>query len=789
MSAPPLSPIRRHAAVLAVAAAVLAAAAPAQAADLLVLDGEQQTISGSQSYGIVYVDGELRLTGDTTIQAASVYLGPNAGLRTCFVEGSGNGGCTTGRSLTIRSAGPLTLAPGLDLTAGSGAVRNAGALTLEGARVAVGGDVNTSGSGGGTSGAVTITSGGALSVGAITAYGAPVRLTAAGPIDTGDVQAQGGSGIAAPDPARVQSGAPVSISSTGGDVRVSGSISTWGRDAPGNAGAGLGGGAGADVSVSGSDVRVGTIDATGGSSADAGAGPSGTITLAARGALHALGKLDAAGSGSTSGEARPGAAIRATAAGPLVVAGGAFAGGGSSPLGGAPGGEIALQGQTVDTGALQAQGANAAGSAAPRDGGPGGAISVTAAGRTSLAALQAYGGNAPAGASPGPGGRISVTSTTGSIATGRVSTQGGWPNGGPGANGGPIRLSAQVDLTVADALSSSGTSANGDAIPPRPGGSAGPVLLRAATGALTLGDGSRAEGGSGAPHPQDGSFGGAGGAGGRVDVVTRTLGTTVAIFTHGGSGGDWGDDQGPGGPGGAIHAWTDAPLFDDQKVVDTDGGSGTPLGASGLRIPELSPAAPVIDAAGVLGFTSRSPDAEGYRVLRSVAGGAPETVLETTQTSGLRPPAPICAPVAFTVVAKHDGVGWVSDPSPPVSWLRPPSATQGCGDPPKLTARKRLRLRLASLRRAGWKAVVPLRSSGIGSVRAELAREPRQGRKTAKRPLTTAKLALPRPGARKLALRLPRAARQAGRYRLRLVATSPDGRGRATTTLKLEVIR
>jgi hypothetical protein len=789
MSAPPLSPIRRLAAVLAVAAAVLAAGAPAQAADLLVLDGEQQTIGGTQSYGIVYVDGELRLTGDTTIQAASVYVGPNAALRTCFVEGSGNGGCTAGRSLTIRSAGPLTLAPGLDLTAGSGTVRNAGALTLEGARVAVGGDITTSGSGGGASGAVTITSTGALSTGAITAYGAPVRLTAAGAIDTGDIQTQGSAATAAPDPARVQAGGPVSLASTGGDVRVSGSVSTWGRDAPGNAGAGLGGGAGADVSITGTDVRSGNIDATGGSSVDASAGPSGSITLAARGALHALGKLDVAGSGSTSGEARPGSAIRASAAGPLVVAGGAYAGGGSSPLGGAPGGEITLQGGTVDTGTLWAPGANAGNSATPRDGGAGGAISVTAAGRSSLAALQAFGGNAPAGATPGGGGRIAVTSTAGSIATGRVSTQGGWPNGGPGASGGPIRLSAHVDLTVADALSASGTNANGETAPPRAGGSAGAVLLRAATGALTLGDGARAEGGSGAPHPQDGALGGAGGAGGRVDVVTRTLGTTVAIFTHGGAGGDWGDDQGPGGSGGAIYAWTDAPLFDDQKVVDSDGGSGNPLGASGLRVPELSPGAPTIDAAGVLSFPSRSPDAEGYRILRSVGGAAPEVVLETTQTTGLRPPAPVCTPVAFTVAAQNSAVGWTSDPSPPVSWTRPASATQGCGDAPRLTARRKLRLRIAKLRRAGWKAVVPLRSSGIGSVRASLVREPRKGRKTAKRPLAIAQLALPKPGARKLAVRLPRTARQPGRFLLRLVATSPDGRGRATTTLKLEVTR
>ena len=60
-------------------ALLLAGAPAAHAGDLLVLDSEQATISGDQNYGFVYVDGELRLTGDTTITAGSIYLGPNAG--------------------------------------------------------------------------------------------------------------------------------------------------------------------------------------------------------------------------------------------------------------------------------------------------------------------------------------------------------------------------------------------------------------------------------------------------------------------------------------------------------------------------------------------------------------------------------------------------------------------------------------------------------------------------------------------------------------------------------------
>ena len=774
------------------ALAVSLAAAPlARAGDLLVLDSEQATISGGQSFGFVYVDGELRLTGDTTITAASIYFGPNASLRTCFVEGSGNGGCTTGRSLTLRSGGPLTMASGIDLQAGSGAVRNGGTLTVQGAQVAIGGDVTTSGSGGGTSGAVSISSGGPLSVGAVYAYGAPVGLSAAGAIDVGgDVQTQGTTGIAATEPGRVQRGGPVVIASSGGDVRIAGNVVSWGRDAPGAAGAGLAGGAGADVSITGTDVRVGAVDATGGSSADATAGPSGQIALNARGALHALGRLDAGGQNSTASQATPGARISAAAAGPLVLAGGAWTGGGQGSTGGMPGGQIVLQGAGVTSGTLFAAGANGANSGTPGNGGAGGSITVSGSANVSISSLQAYGGNGPGGTAPGRGGPISVTSTGGSIATGRVTTQGGYPGSGPGADGGPVALSAQTDLTVSDALTANASGANGDANPARSGGNAGNILLRAATGTLTLGDTVRAEGGNGAGHPVAGSFGGSGGQGGRIDVVTRALGPIVALSTHGGYGGDSGDDRGPGGAGGAVLAWTDAPLFDDQKVVDTDGGDGNAPGAAGAKTTELSPTAPAVDAgSGVLSFTPRSPDATGFRILRSVAAGPAEAVLDTTQSTNIRAPAPVCVTVAFTVVAVNPQVGWVSAPSAPVSWTRPPSATQQCSDAPTLKAAKRLRFSRRALRRAKWRATVELRASGIGTVQGTLTRAAQRGRKTSTKTLAKVSARITRPGTQKLSLTLPRAAQRRGRYVLKLVTTAPDGKSRRATTLKLEVRR
>ena len=307
------------------ALAVLAGAPAAHAADLLVLDSEQATISGMQTYGFVYVDGELRLTGDTTIKAASIYLGPNAAVRSCYVEGSGNDGCTNGRTLTLQSTGPLTVSSGIDLTGGTGTPQNGGALVLEGAQVAVGGDVNTTASGGGISGAISITSAGGISVGQILAHGAAVNLSAAGAIDVGgEIQTQGTAAIAPPDLVRGPSGGPVNLTSSAGDVRVVGNVNTTGRDGPASAGAGPPGGDGGTVTITGSDVRVASIDATGGSSADANAGQSAPITLKARGSLSVLGRLDAGGQNSTVANASPGAAISASATTRLIVAGGAW---------------------------------------------------------------------------------------------------------------------------------------------------------------------------------------------------------------------------------------------------------------------------------------------------------------------------------------------------------------------------------------------------------------------------------------------------------------------------------
>jgi hypothetical protein len=769
----------------------------ARADDLLILDGDSITLSGSHQYGFVYVDGDMRLAGDTALSASSIYVGPHAYLDTCFVAGVGDNGCTSGRSLTLSSAGKLTVSSRIDLTGGTGSPRSGGALSLSGNPVTVGGDITTAGENGGNSGPVTITSGGALSTGGIYAPSAPVGLTASGAIDiAGDVDTYGTNATSQPDPTRVQSAAPVTVSSSGGDVRIEGNVNAGGRDAP-SAGA-PGGGNGAPVSITGSTVRTGAIDVTGGGSAAASGGTPSTITIAARGALHALGRLDASGSNSVSGDATPGNRIVLGANGRLTVAGGAHVDGATGPTGGSVAGVISLTGAGVTTGDLTAQGGNAPSGTTPPPADRGGAIAVMSSADALLGNLLAPGGNSYSGGIAGRGGSVSVTAALGPISAGDVQTHAGYTSNGPGLDGGPITLSTAGDLTVGGTLDATGSDANGSFDPPLAGGSGGTVMLRATAGTLSLDGGAFAVGGRGSNNPTSGHLGGTGGQGGRIDVVAHTLGPITAISSAGGPGGSYGADQGPGGAGGPIFAWTDAALFDSQKVVDSDGGDGNPTGQAGGQHQNSSPTGLQV-LGGRLSFTSRSPDAQGYRLLRSASGGPPQAILQTAATTGLRASAPLCVPVTFTVVAFNAPAGWISDPSPAISLTRPPSAKQSCQEAPRLTAVGTAHESLKRLRRAAWKATFPITTSGIGrldvrvlavkvvSTKQRGKHKHKHKTRTTRRTLFTWSTQLARAGRVALRMHLPKSAHHAGSYVLHLVTTSPDGKHHATKNLTLEI--
>ena len=765
-------------------------AASARADDLLVLNGDSETLSGAQQFGMVYIDGDLRLSGDTSITASSIYIGPDASVISCFVAGEGDDSCTAGRSLTLQSSGPLTVATPIDLTGGTGPVQPGGNLTLSGTSVAVAGDVTTAGSGGAPSGQVAISSTGTLALGGVDAPGAPVTLNAGGAIDVADgIQTEGNDGPIDGNPAQVQSAGPIIVHSSGGNVRIGGSIQADGGYAPTQGG--LAGGNGAAVTITGSDVRTEDITTTGGDSGAAVPGSSAPISITAHGELDALGPLDASGQAGAAGNGARGSSVTLNAAGPLTIGGDADVSGGPSSAGGS----IALTGATVTTDQLNATGGD--GSDQIPSGGPGGSIRVSAADGASLGKLLAYGGQSYGGTA-GAGGSINVSSSAGSIAATSAETEGGYQGDGPGAAGGPIALSAAGNLSVGADVDADGSDAGGQSDPPFNGGNAGSPSRSGRRPERSASAGTRAPRAAPAATPTTVRSVARAAPAARRCVVTHALGALASLSSAGGQGGDDGDSQGPGGRGGALLAFTNAPIFNDQELVSSDGGDGNPTGVAGPQQQDESPTAPVIvPSTGALSFTSQSPLAQRYQVLMSVAGGAAVPVLTTSHTTGLRPKAPVCEPVTFTVEALDYSVGWTSDPSSAVSYRRQPSKSQGCSEAPKVTASSSLSRSLRALRRAHWVATFPVKTNGVGRIEATLVRDAvapgkakhgkRQSGSGAKT-VATVSLALTSSGTHVLHLALPAAGRVAGSYSLRVTATSPDGKGHVETTFGLEIV-
>lgn len=774
--------VRVAAIALAIASCGLCLFAPlASADDLLILNGDTEVLAGgSYNYSFVVIDGTLRLEGDTTINASSIYFGPDASLSTCYVAGTGGGDgrCTAGRSLTLNSGGPLTVAGTIDLTGGTGAVQPGGSLSLSGSPVIVAGDVYTAGSGGGTSGSVSINSGSQLSVGQIDARGAPVSLHATDSIDvSGDIDTYGDPAVASP------SAGPVTATSTSGAVRIAGAVNAYGMrtSSPSTEG----GGNGAPVTISGTDVRVGGIETAGGSSDESTAGQSAPIKVTAVGSatspgtLSVLGPIDASGQSSGVFAAAGGQSITLTAAGPLTAGDEIDSRGSTGAGGSSAGGAITLSGSSVNAGTI-----NVSGGDAPSSGttvaGAGGSISVTGPSGAALSDLYAGGGNAYSGGSPGSGGSINVTSSGGSVTANTAQTPAGYTNSGTGNNGGPITISADTDLTVGD-VSSDGSGAGGSGNPATHGGNAGNLTLRAATGTLSMEGNVSAIGGDGQYDPASGQLGGLGGAGGQIELVAHAVGPLASLSSRGGDGGGYGNDQGPGGPGGAIFAWTNATLFNEGIYVTSDGGDGNPTGTAGAQNQESSPTGlGVSPTTHLVSFTSQSPNADHYLIMAAAAGQTPKQVLETASTSGLRPKVPVCVPVTLTVVAVSVSEQWLSDPSSGIAYKRSPSAHQTCSQAPALSAPHIERASLARLRHHRWNVALRLRVEGIGSARAVLG----SGRKRAG---TTGDVTISRAGRVTLHLVLPDIDRKPGIYHVHVTVLSPDGHGRVTDILRLEL--
>lgn len=817
--------------LVAIAATALLAPA-AHAVDLILLNGDPpMDISGVNNYDLVYVDNQLRLQGDTTINAQSVYLGPNSSIGPCFVGTSSNA-CIVGRNLTINATGSVTISNGFSLQPPSAATpRNGGNLSISAANITLGGSITTTGQDEGVPGNVSLTAAGTIDTQAITTRGGVVAMAGgAGVVVNGDIAVDADStDTPLTGPGQDASGGHVDLSSASGDVFALGNVFA---DAI-NGSAGIAGGNGGTVKLTGRNVRVGFVDVGAGTGTDQAAGVPGSLTISAQGWAYVLGNVEATGSSSTSSLASGGGTVSITAGG-HVGTNEIKVFGGDGPIGSAgAGGSITISGGSATLGNLSAWGGSGTSDGGFfGTGGNGGTVVVAAPGTVTLGAFtDAHGGSAVRPALAGLGGAVDVSA--GDLTTGMVSTAGGTYSGTgaatPGVSGGPIKLSANGNLTASGMITSVGSNASSTADPAHGGGNGGPITLRAAAGTLTLGAQVRSWGGNGGGNPTDGQPGGPGGQGGSIDVVATALGPVASLIADGGDGGDFDDDQGPGGNGGNMNDWGASGLYSDQFVASNRGGAGNPNGTDGARATQGTPVGLTIDAAGIASFQSASPNAEGFHISRSIGNGPAELVATTTATSGIAVSSPVCQTALFSVVAYHNFLGWTSGSPAPVPYTTQPPGTQTCSDAPTPKIKKIHKKRFKKtpkkaivpqkkLKRSKWRLVVNFQAKGIGTYdlavvgprkalaartvksdakpvtkRDLAAKGKKKKKKQAKKKQAKAKVFviatgdIPKAGLRKATVVLTKKARKPGAYTLRLRTFAPDGSAKKTLKVRLEV--
>ena len=746
-SPPSRFPLRRLALFAALAAVGLVVVPAAQADDLIQLNGDLPvTFAGGYSYGLLYLDGAVRLNGDTSITATDVFIGPDAQF-----DGCAEAGCVNGHSLTINASGGVAISPAISLQGRNGANRVGGTLAIHAARVTLGGPVDTSGTAA-PSGAISIDSSGLVVTQSLRSPGAGIFVHGAGGVLIGgDITSAG---------AAVVNGAGVDLASASGDVNVLGSIASSGV----NGAAGVVPGSGGPVSIAGGDVHVsGGIDSHGGTAVDTGAGQAGAVALSAKGAL-AVGTVSAQGGSSTSNFSAPGAPVSLTAAGALI-AGNINTAGGSSAGIGAHGGAVTATGASLALGSITADAGDATADPLNGSGESGGPVTLKATGVVGTGAISTRGGSGRALGGGGPGGPVSISGDR--VSTGSITA----PGENLSAPGGSVNVSAQSRLIIGGSVDASG-AAGGNA---SPGGAGAPVFLAAAHGPLTLGGRVRSEGGAGAA-------GAHGGNGGSVELVVQSVASSNGVLAGGGNGGT----GAPGGNGGRVRIWAQIPSLILLQLVDTSGGTGggtgIPNGIDGLQQEESAPTAlSIVAKTGALSFTTNSPDAEGYRVFASLAGAPAKAIMTTKTGSAVLPKVAPCVKADYTLSAFMTSVGWQSDPIGPVSFMAPPSATQACTDAPQLTfGVQKLKKKIKALKKKKWKVSVRFLADGMGNAHVVLSQK-KKVVVAADKPLAA--------GRRNVTMKLliPKKLRKAGKFLVTVTGSAPLGKARSKSTLVLEV--
>jgi hypothetical protein len=659
--------------------------------------------------------------------------------------------------MTLRATGPLTVAGTLDA---SGTAAPA-SVASPGGRVAItaGGDasiagINVSGANGGTGGSA-----------------AGVTVLRGPRIDLGTLTASGGNGVGSSNGGR------------GGivDIVTSGDFTSFGAIAPaGGSGAGGGaGGPGGVVGVTADDIAVTGVDVTGGAPGASTGGLAGHARLIAFGDLHVQNAVDASGTAAgATGAGTDGGAIYLRA-GDTLTAGSISVAGSGGGLRGGHGSRIDLLAHDATIGAIAGDGGSGAGGAANAPAGHAGGLFARATGRLDVGALSFHGGNGAGAGGGASGGTIDVTAADLDVAS---ATTAGGTGGGRGANGGPVKLDSTGDLTVigpVQADGGQGAPAPGAGLPGSVGGTAGKILLRAADGTLSLGQGVTALGGD-AGQPGAGSRGAAGGRGGAVDVVARRIGALQSIETTGGDGSGPQDNAGPGGDGGGVLVWSDDGVLDGSRFVATGGGVGIPGGLEGGQSPEQSPA-DVALSKKVVSFSLRSPHAARVGLVAQNGPQAGLLVSSAGVAGRLKAPAPlVCVAVRYSVVAIGPSVGWISNRGGTVRAAA--KRNKSCRKAPAVTAiGRRVVVSLAAIAPTGYGVRINTRVAGPGVARADAL----VGTAVA----TSATAPVLRKGRAAIELRLPPALRHPGTYVVRLsgkaLVGSRASRTKATFTLEV----
>ncbi len=759
----------RIAALVLVCAGCFAAPAIAQADDIIQLNGDGPvTLQGNYNFGLLYLDGVVRLAANTSITANDVFIGPDAALQTCWDIGTAGQNCTAGRSLSITASGGVAISPAIDLRGLIGTNRPGGSLAIRAARVSLGGGVETAGTAA-NSGSISIDSPGLVVTQTLHAPGNNVIVHGgAGVLIGGDAWSAGSDTATGADPNRLASGGVIELASSGGDVSVLGTVASWGHDVPG-AGVVEGGNGGA-VAISGGDVRVsGGIDSSAGRGVDLSAGQPGGIGIAARGGIVVSGPISAAGDTSTSGNVSPGANVTLTAAG-AIATGSITTSGAGGPYGGAAGGAVTITGASVALGTIVADSGDATSDAIGGSGNPGGNVTIKATSNVTMGPISTHGGSGRTTGIGGPGGSVSVTGdrvTTGAIITLAENL---------GGTGGGVTLRSQSALLVGGAVDTAG-AAGGNG---QPGGGGGAISMLTG-GPLTLGGRLRSEGGIGS---NGGSVGAPGGYGAPIQLVVGSIASSAGVISGGGNGGNasvQGGLRGRGGNGGAVRVWSQLPSLILLQLVDSGGGTGDPNGADGPQVEESAPTNLALSKTRVLSWVTHSPDAEGYQVLVSLAGAPAKELLTTKAASVPLPKVAACVQADYSVVGYQNGIGWHTAPLGPISAVTAPSDTQACTDAPQVTLlSQKIKKKLKPLSKKKWKVPVRFLADGMGTAHVVLSRK-KKILAFVDKPLAATRRNV------SVTLTIPKKLRKSGKFTVTVTGSAPLGKARSKSTLTLEV--